>query len=567
MEPRFGAHFGGVRIHRDPRAAESARSVQAVAYTVGRHVVFDDAQYAPDTVGGRHLLAHELTHVIQQGAASPRGEVHEPTDRESGVLQCVSALDVAQGALDPKSLVGNVWLGLSRPVKLRLVNVAIDGADALTDAFPGQAQFGVFWDFVAAGLHGFYAALRTAAEDVKLLAIDKIALIMAGKDPAFALGYLKGLAKGFFIDGALGIFIAIYDLIKMLGKLWDFLKGIGEAIGGFPETMESLLERFINAGFEIAQGYQAALDQLAAILSDPTKAGPMLTALLEKGKTLAQHAGQSIAGSLLEFFSKPEASAEIGETAGNVAGQILWEVVFAVVTAGGGAAATAAKTALKTVVETLSKLLGKVVSGVLKIISELRALFVRAVEWVKAAMKFIKGKLSELCGRFAKLIEDVIEFFAKLLGSCHESKLFCDFEKVVAKLLKINKAQKGALKELAGKIHMLRGVLKGQAVAIVEVKVGSSVRYVAATNAGAGWAAPQLRALEELGVTVLKPAGKELVHAEPHVLQWVTDLRKGGETVDVLRWGVSAGEEGAHICYPCRAIIKSLGGEIEEFWW
>src|SRR2546425_13230657 len=60
MEPRFGAELGGVRIHRDPRAAESARSVQAVAYTVGHHVVFDEGQYAPDTVGGRRLLAHEL---------------------------------------------------------------------------------------------------------------------------------------------------------------------------------------------------------------------------------------------------------------------------------------------------------------------------------------------------------------------------------------------------------------------------------------------------------------------------------------------------------------------------
>ena len=239
--------------------------------------------------------------------------------------------------------------------------------------------------------------------------------------------------------------------------------------------------------------------------------------------------------------------------------------MFAVVTAGGGAAATAAKTAIKTVTEALSKLLGKVVSGVLKIIREVRALFVRAVEWVKAAVKFVKGKLSELCGRFAKMIEDVIEFFAKLLANCHESKLFCSFENIVAKLLKINKSRVGALKELASKIHMLRGRLGGQAIAVVEVRIGGAIKYVAATNAGAGWATPQLRALEELGITALKPVGKELVHAEPHVLQWVTDLRKGGETVDVLRWGVSAGEEGAYICYPCRTLMKGLGGGIEEF--
>jgi len=58
-----------------------------------------------------------------------------------------------------------------------------------------------------------------------------------------------------------------------------------------------------------------------------------------------------------------------------------------------------------------------------------------------------------------------------------------------------------------------------QAIADVEVRVGGAIRYVAATNAGAGWATPQVRALEELGITALKPVGKQLVHAEPHVLQ------------------------------------------------
>lgn len=71
FEPRFGQDFSGVRIHSDPRAAESARSVSAVAYTLGTNIVFAAGQYAPRTRGGQRLLAHELTHVIQQSAASP----------------------------------------------------------------------------------------------------------------------------------------------------------------------------------------------------------------------------------------------------------------------------------------------------------------------------------------------------------------------------------------------------------------------------------------------------------------------------------------------------------------
>ncbi len=66
MESRFGHDFGSVRIHTDAHAAESARSVGALAYTVGSHVVFGAGQYAPSTPAGRHLLAHELTHTIQQ---------------------------------------------------------------------------------------------------------------------------------------------------------------------------------------------------------------------------------------------------------------------------------------------------------------------------------------------------------------------------------------------------------------------------------------------------------------------------------------------------------------------
>ncbi len=66
MEPRFGHDFSQVRVHTDARAAESARAVNALAYTVGSDVVFGAGQYAPMTMVGKRLMAHELTHVVQQ---------------------------------------------------------------------------------------------------------------------------------------------------------------------------------------------------------------------------------------------------------------------------------------------------------------------------------------------------------------------------------------------------------------------------------------------------------------------------------------------------------------------
>lgn len=65
MEARFGHDFSSVRLHTDERAARSADSVNALAYAVGNHVVFGQGQYQPNTIEGRKILAHELTHTIQ----------------------------------------------------------------------------------------------------------------------------------------------------------------------------------------------------------------------------------------------------------------------------------------------------------------------------------------------------------------------------------------------------------------------------------------------------------------------------------------------------------------------
>ena len=74
MEPRFGHDFSRVRIHADAGANCAADAVQAQAFTVGGDIVFGNGKFAPSTAAGRALLAHELTHVVQQGAA-PSGDL------------------------------------------------------------------------------------------------------------------------------------------------------------------------------------------------------------------------------------------------------------------------------------------------------------------------------------------------------------------------------------------------------------------------------------------------------------------------------------------------------------
>lgn len=77
MEPRFGIGLSDIRIHTDATAAASAHAVEAVAYAVGKDIVFASGEYAPNEPSGRHLLAHEITHVIQQSAVSGVSKISE----------------------------------------------------------------------------------------------------------------------------------------------------------------------------------------------------------------------------------------------------------------------------------------------------------------------------------------------------------------------------------------------------------------------------------------------------------------------------------------------------------
>jgi len=132
MEPRFGRDFSHVRVHADSQAAESARSVNALAYTVGQNIVFDSGQYAPATPGGQRLLAHELTHVLQQESGIPaiQRQTKPPlnvaqtaadleaqtcvSQDEPGAMQKLNALEMADLLRVAEKLYDN-WVAIKAP--------------------------------------------------------------------------------------------------------------------------------------------------------------------------------------------------------------------------------------------------------------------------------------------------------------------------------------------------------------------------------------------------------------------------------------------------------------------
>ncbi len=91
MEPRFGQDFSRVRVHTGAKASESAKAVDALAYTVGQHVVFKEGHYNPGVARGRALLAHELAHVGQQESAPVSGPLRIADSKSASERQASDA--------------------------------------------------------------------------------------------------------------------------------------------------------------------------------------------------------------------------------------------------------------------------------------------------------------------------------------------------------------------------------------------------------------------------------------------------------------------------------------------
>jgi len=144
FEPRFGADFSDVRIHTDRRADETARALNANAFTVGKDVAFRSGMYHPDTEGGKRLLAHELTHVVQQGALrslgsrrrqyggpiqDPRARVHHeiPKKEREDYFRADTATGVVHtlaGAKNKRADEGWQWVNSTRGVTRTLDQLA-----------------------------------------------------------------------------------------------------------------------------------------------------------------------------------------------------------------------------------------------------------------------------------------------------------------------------------------------------------------------------------------------------------------------------------------------------------
>ncbi len=158
MEPRFGHDFSQVRVDTDTKAAESARAVNALAYTVGRDVVFAEGGYEPGTSKGKRLLAHELTHVVQQrsGTAGINHNTSSSLDYENEADEIANTFVTHKAKIvNPGVITGTILAREAATEEARKISTEDVWPQKYTpcDSLPPQFLWKVNW--ITNGRNGF----------------------------------------------------------------------------------------------------------------------------------------------------------------------------------------------------------------------------------------------------------------------------------------------------------------------------------------------------------------------------------------------------------------------------
>ena len=266
MEPRLGADLGDVRVHADESAASLSNHLSARAFTYRNHVFFARDQYQPGTAEGRHLLAHELTHTIQQGATVQRAEQRPPEVQRapeptpvttSGSPPAVQRLGV-QDALDyfadkayyiPGFRMLTLILGFN-PINMRSApRTAANFLRALIELIPGGPLITQVLDN-----HG---VINKAAEWVE----RKVATL--------------GDIGGMILDGLRRFIDSLsWTDIFHLGDVWDRAKRI------FTDPIDRLISFGVGVVTELLDLVKQAILRPLAALAEGTAGYDLLKAIL-----------------------------------------------------------------------------------------------------------------------------------------------------------------------------------------------------------------------------------------------------------------------------------------------
>jgi hypothetical protein len=268
MEPRFGADFGGVRLHTGPAAAQLATGLQANAFTYGRDIWFGAGQYRPDTTDGRTLIAHELAHTIQQGGVIQRSASAAPVVERSEAIHRSIWDDIRSGASSLVNALGDPVAFIADKANMipgfRMLTIVL-GVNPITmapvAASPGNVLMALI-EFIPGG------GLVTQALQASGV-FDKVGGWIADKVKGLvqAASAMKSAVTGFIAS------LSAKDIVDP-GGVWDRAKRI------FTEPVEKLIAFCKGVITDILKFIKEAVLLPVAKLAQGTDNWPLLVAVL-----------------------------------------------------------------------------------------------------------------------------------------------------------------------------------------------------------------------------------------------------------------------------------------------
>jgi hypothetical protein len=241
MEPRFGADFAGVRIHTDDTAARLAGQMQARAFAVGQQIFFGAGQFRPESRDGRELIAHELTHTLQQGRArqppliqrSILGDIAkevglpDPRDYIAGKASSIRGFDFMTVVIG-KNPITDAKVDDSPANLLRQATKIMPGGGDIAKALDNHGIF----DKAGKWISSKFTALKNLGSEIKTSVSDFITGIKLSdmKNPGGVWDRGKALL--------VGIITGILDFVGgIVGDILDFIKdAILKPIGAYART-------------------------------------------------------------------------------------------------------------------------------------------------------------------------------------------------------------------------------------------------------------------------------------------------------------------------------------------
>jgi hypothetical protein len=241
MEPRFGASFAGVRIHTDDTAARLAGQVQARAFAVGNQIFFGAGQFRPESRDGRELIAHELTHTLQQGRARQPPLVQrsflgdlakdiglpDPRDYIAGKASSIRGFDFMTVVIG-KNPITDAKVDDSPANLLRQATKIMPGGGDIAKALDNHGIF----DKAGKWISSKFTALKNLGSEIKSSVSDFITGIKLSdmKNPGGVWDRGKALL--------VGIITGILDFVGgIVGDILDFIKdAILKPIGAYART-------------------------------------------------------------------------------------------------------------------------------------------------------------------------------------------------------------------------------------------------------------------------------------------------------------------------------------------